>query len=131
MGGFSAKLRIWNPDAPEKAEEVEAMVDTGAAFSWIHRERLERTGMTALRRMGFRAIDGSIIERDTAAIWVGSESFTGPDTVVVAERNDMEVIGVHTIEGLGLAADPVQKKLVPTVGYALTAALPVAKYYRM
>ncbi len=110
MGSFSAKLRVWNPTAPEKAEEIEAQVDTGAAFSWIHRERLERTGMIALRRMGFRAIDGSIIERDTAAVWVASNGFTGPDTVVVAERNDMEVIGVHTIEGLGLGADPVQKK---------------------
>ncbi len=121
MGTFSAKLRVWNPPALEKAEEVEAMVDTGAAFSWIHRERLERTGMVALRRMGFRAIDGSIIERDTAAIWVGSNGFTGPDTVVVAERNDMEVIGAHTIKGLGLAADPVQKKLIPTIGLALIA----------
>ncbi len=121
MGSFKAKLRFWNATTPDKAEELEALVDTGAAFSWIHRERLERTGMVALRRMGFRAIDGSIIERDTAAVWVASNGFTGPDTVVVAERNDMEVIGVHTIEGLGLSADPVQRKLVPTVGLALTA----------
>jgi hypothetical protein len=63
-----------------------------------------------LRRIGFRAIDGSIIERDTAAVWVGSNGFTAPDIVVMAARNDMEVIGVYTIEGLGLAADPVQKK---------------------
>ncbi|MFZ3263156.1 MAG: hypothetical protein WA172_04095 [Terriglobales bacterium] len=121
MGSFSAKLRVWNPTSPDKVEEVEALVDTGAAFSWIHRERLERMGFVALRRMGCRAIDGSIIEPDTAAVWVASNGFTGPDTVVVAERNDMEVIGVHTIEGRGLAADPVQKKLVPTIGLALTA----------
>jgi hypothetical protein len=30
-------------------------------------------------------------------------------------------MGAHTIEGLGLAADPVQKKLVPTVMLALAA----------
>ncbi|HXY78803.1 MAG TPA: aspartyl protease family protein [Candidatus Acidoferrales bacterium] len=119
MGSFSAKLRVWNPSAPEKAEEIEAMVDTGAAFSWIHRERLERLGAQVLRRVGFRAIDGSILERDTAAVWVASNGFTAPDIVVMAERNDMEVIGVHTIEGLGLAADPVQKKLIPTVMPAL------------
>src|SRR5437762_3452832 len=124
MGSFTAKLRFWNPASPDKAEELEALVDTGAAFSWIHRERLERTGMVAFRRMGFRAIDGSILERDTAAVWVASNGFSGPDTVVVAERNDMEVIGAHTIEGLGLAADPVQKKLVPTIGLALAASTP-------
>ena len=123
MGSFSAKLRVWNPVSPEKAEEIEAPVDTGAAFSWIHRERLERMGAVVLRRMGFRAIDGSIIERDTAAVWVASNGFTGPDIVVMAERKDMEVIGVHTIEGLGLAADPVQKKLIPTVMPALASTV--------
>jgi hypothetical protein len=40
----------------------------------------------------------------------------------MAEAGEMEVMGAHTIEGLGLAADPVQKKLVPTVMLALTAA---------
>ncbi len=119
MGTFSAKLRIWNPSAPEKVEEIQAMVATGAAFSWIHRERLERLGVEHLRRIGFRAIDGSIVERDTVAVWVGSSDFRAPDIVVMAEPSDMEVIGVHTIEGLGLAADPVQKKLIPTVMPAL------------
>jgi predicted aspartyl protease len=122
MGSFSAKLRVWNPIAPENVEEIVAMVDTGAAFSWIHRERLERLGVEFLRRIGFRAIDGSIIERDTVAVWVGSNGFKAPDIVVMAEPNDMEVIGVHTIEGLGLAADPVQKKLIPTVMPALHAS---------
>ncbi len=122
MGSFSAKLRIWNLASPEKVEEVEAMVDTGAAFSWIHRERLERLGVEILRRVGFRAIDGSILERETAAVWVASDGFKAPDIVVMAESSDMEVIGEHTIEGLGLAADPVQKKLIPTVMPALIAA---------
>jgi len=123
MGSFNAKLRVWNPSDPEKVVEVQAMVDTGAAFSRIHRERLEQLGVQFLRRIGFRAIDGSIVERDTAAVWVGSNGFTAPDIVVMAERNDMEVIGVHTIEGLGLAADPVQKKLIPTVMPALSAGV--------
>jgi hypothetical protein len=34
----------------------------------------------------------------------------------------MEVIGVHTIQGLGMAADPVQKKLIPSVMPALAAS---------
>jgi hypothetical protein len=35
----------------------------------------------------------------------------------------MEVMGAHTIEGLGLAADPVQKRLVPTVMLALASQM--------
>jgi aspartyl protease family protein len=123
MGSFSAKLRVWNPNAPDRVEELEAMVDTGAAFSWMHRDRLERLGVEKLRRIGFRAIDGSIIERDTAAVWVASNDFRAPDIIVMAEPSDMEVIGVHTIEGLGLVADPVQKKLIPTVMPALVSRI--------
>jgi len=114
MGTFSAKLRVWNPEATEKVEEIEAVVDTGTAFSWIHRERLDRLGAQRLRRLEFRAIDGSIIERDTAVVRVGSHDRKGPDIVVVAEPNDMELIGAYTIQGLGLTYDPVQKKLIIT-----------------
>ena len=39
MGMFSAKLRVWNPGAPDKTEEIVAMVDTGAAFSGSMRTR--------------------------------------------------------------------------------------------
>jgi len=113
MGRFGAKFRIWNPNAPETVEEIEAVVDTGTAFSWIHRERLDRLGAQRLRRLEFRATDGSIIERDTAVVWVGSHGRKVPDIVVVAESNDKELIGMYTIQGLGLAYDPVQKKLIP------------------
>jgi predicted aspartyl protease len=97
------------------------MVDTGAAFTWMYRDRLVRLGVEKLRRIGFRAIGGSIVERDTAAVWVANNDFKAPDIIVMAERTDMEVIGAHTIEGLGLAADPVQKKLIPTVMPALVS----------
>jgi hypothetical protein len=54
MGAFTAKFRIWNPD---RAEGLEAIVDTGAAFSWISRAPLERLGVSPSRRMPFRAIE--------------------------------------------------------------------------
>jgi len=119
MGTFSTKLKVWNPAQPEKAEELEALVDTGAAFSWVSRTRLERLGVTPSRRMPFRTIDGRLLERDLAIVHVGTNGYVAPDLVVMAEPGEMEVIGAHSIEGLGLAADPVQKRLVPTVMLAL------------
>jgi hypothetical protein len=56
-----------------------------------------------------------------AAVFIGTDGYIGPDVVVMAEPDDTEVMGAHSIEGLGLAADPVQKKLVPTIMLALTA----------
>jgi len=118
---FTAKLRIWNPEDPQKVEELEPFVDTGAAFSWIARSRLQRLGVKPSRQMKFRTIDGRMLERDLATVYVGVDEYTAPDLVVMAEAGEMEVIGTHSLEGLGVAADPVQRKLVPTVMLALGA----------
>jgi hypothetical protein len=75
----------------------------------------------AVRRMQFRTIEGHTIERELAPVFVATDGFTGGDNVVVAEAGDMEVLGSHTLESLGVTVDPVGKKLVPTVGLALTA----------
>jgi predicted aspartyl protease len=121
MGTFKTKLRVWNPARPEEVYEPDAWVDTGAAFSWISRSKLEAMGVTPLRQMQFRTIEGHIVERLFAPIFVGFDSFTGSDMVVMAEATDSEVMGAHSIEGLGLAADPVQHRLVPAVMLALAA----------
>jgi predicted aspartyl protease len=122
MGTFSVKLRVWNPAQPGGVEELDAFVDTGASFSWISRARLERLGVTSSRKMGFRTIKGRLLERDMATVYVSTDKYSVPDVVVMAEEGEMEVMGAHTIEGLGMAADPVQKRLVPTVMLALVAA---------
>jgi len=70
MGTLSVKMRVWNPAQPGGVEELDAFVDTGAAFSWISRSRLERLGVTASRRMGFRTIEGRLLERDMATVYV-------------------------------------------------------------
>jgi len=124
MGLFNAKLRVWNPANPSSAEEFEAMVDTGASYSWVSRTRLEALGIKPVRRMQFRTIEGHTIERDLAPVFVATDGFTGGDNVVMAEPGDMEVMGAHTLESLGVTVDPVGKKLVPAVGMALTAIQP-------
>jgi predicted aspartyl protease len=127
MGTFSVKMRVWNPAKPGDVEELDAYVDTGAAFSWISRDRLTRLGVVSSRRMGFRTIEGRLLERDMATVYVSTDKYSVPDVVVMAEVGEMEVMGAHTIEGLAMAADPVQKKLVPTVMLALAAERPDKK----
>jgi predicted aspartyl protease len=128
MGTFSVKMKVWNPvQGGGGVEEYDAFVDTGAAFSWISRARLQRLGVLPTRKMSFRTIEGRLLERDMATVYVSTDKYSVPDVVVMAEEGEMEVMGAHTIEGLGMAADPVQKRLVPTVMLALASLLP-AKY---
>jgi predicted aspartyl protease len=120
MGTFSAKIRILDSRDRRREEEVEAMIDTGAGYSWLSRQRLQSLGVSAGGRLNFRTIEGHLIEREVAPVFVAFNGRTGGDTVVVGEPGDMEVWGAHTLESLGLAVDPVQKKLIPTVGLALS-----------
>jgi predicted aspartyl protease len=119
MGLFQTKLAVWNPAAPGQTQEFDLWVDTGAAYSWLSRRKLEAMGISASDRMEFRTIEGKLIQRDVAPVFLRHNGRIGGDTVVLAEEDDLEVMGAHTLESLGLAADPVQKKLVRTVGMAL------------
>lgn len=101
-------------------EELELLVDTGASYSWFSRQRVEALGIRPTGRMQFRTIDGRMLEREVAPVFIRSDGHIGGDTIVVAESGDAEVLGAHTLESLGLAADPVQKKLIPTMGMAFT-----------
>ena len=71
--------------------------------------------------MSLRTIEGRVLDRDLGIGFVATDGYSAPDVVVMAEPGEMEVLGEHSIEGLGLAVDPVQKKLVPTVMLALSS----------
>ena len=124
MSVFSTKLTILNPTEPSRSEELQVLVDTGASYSWVSRTRLAALGVQPMRRMTFQTIEGRMIERELAAVFVKVDGNLGGDTVVLAEPGDSEVMGAHTLESLGLAADPVKKVLVPTVGLALRGLAP-------
>jgi predicted aspartyl protease len=115
MSTFTVKLRVWNPADPGRFAELEAWADTGAAYSWIARSRLDPMGVQKVRRLQFRTIEGHTIERDLAAVFLSADGYTGGDNVVLAESGDLEVLGAHSLESLGLAVDPVHKKLIPLV----------------
>ena len=123
MGVFKTKMIVWNPAVGERAEEFDVSVDTGAAFSWLSRQRLEALGVRASRRVEFRTIEGHTIERELAPVFIRVDGYIGGDNVVMAEPGDLEVMGAHTLEALAVAADPVHKKLLPIIPLALVATL--------
>jgi aspartyl protease family protein len=120
MSTSTVKVRVWNPERPTRVEEMDLLMDTGASYSWISRERLESLGVKAVRSMQFRTIEGTTLERDLAPVYLATDGFMGGDNVVMANPGDMEVLGAHSLESLGITVDPVEMKLVPTIGLALS-----------
>ena len=115
MATFTVKLKVWNPANPSRSAKLEAWADTGAAYSCISKELLDPLGVQGVRRLQFKTIEDHTVKRDLAAVFLSADGYTGGDNVVVAEPGDLEVLGAHSLESLGLAVDPVQKKLVPLV----------------
>ena len=113
MGTFSWPLRISSPDGHE-TREIEATVDTGAAYTTLPGELLRQLGIVPTGQRRFLLADGRRTEMDVgeARATIDGESVT--TLVVFGEDDGPALLGAYTLEGLALAVDPVEQRLVPT-----------------
>ncbi len=92
---------------------LDALVDPGAFYSWIPREALERLGVVPHSRRNFVYADGSVGERDVGRAWLRIGESEEPTLVVFGDAASPAVIGTHTLEAFGLAADVEKRSLEP------------------
>ena len=118
MGTFRATVQVGDPQG-ERYETLEAMVDTGATYSWIPRDVLAKLGVQPEFRRQFMTADGRAIEREVAETRVRLDGQQLTTMVVFGDEGSVPLIGAYTLEGFGLAADPLGKRLIPVPGYAL------------
>ncbi|MEM4417040.1 MAG: aspartyl protease family protein [Nitrososphaerota archaeon] len=109
MGHVKVKAKIGDPNR-EKIIEVEALVDTGATLTVVPRRladelRLEVTGKsTALTA-------GGTIELERTRLWIELEGKEDIVPILISDIIDKVLIGVTTLEILGLQVDPITGKL--------------------
>jgi len=119
MGTFHATIDIGDPSG-NRWEPVDALVDTGATYTSVPASVLARLGVTPSDRLQFIQADGSRYERDVgeAKARINSKSVT--TIVIFAEEDAPPLLGAYTLEGLRLAPDPVNRRLVPVPGYLVS-----------
>jgi predicted aspartyl protease len=125
MAALVAKLKIWNPADPERAVEIQLVVNAGTSHSWILGSQFEALGIRPTGKWQLRTLHGRLVEREVAPVMISVEGRTAGDTVVVAEAGDPEALGAHTLAALNLVVDPAQKKLVdggPALALGASAA---------
>ncbi|MGH7562407.1 MAG: aspartyl protease family protein [Gemmatimonadales bacterium] len=114
MGLFYTTVEIENLGQRGIRRSVpEVLVDTGSEYTWVPRDVLESVGITPQRTQTFIVADGRRLDRDIGFALVRAGGTEAPDLVVFAEPGDMAQLGAHSLEGLNLKIDPVQKALVP------------------
>ena len=112
MGTFTWPLRVSDMDG-QRSIEIEATVDTGAAYTTLPGRLLRELGVQRVGQRRFLLADGRRIYLDfgEARASIDGESVT---TIVVFGEDDAPpLLGAYTLEGLGLAVDPGEQRLVP------------------
>lgn len=106
-----ARVTLYNPHNVSRSTNLELLVDTGATYSWIKRDRLEELSIRPMGRWRFRTIEGRVLERDIGEAVIECLGERATTIVVFAEDKDAEVLGVYSLEGLRLEVDPVTRQL--------------------
>ncbi len=113
MGITFVKARLLNPQNPAKTVEKEFLVDSGAVYSVVPKADLLKLGIKPHRKQEFVLADGSKIEREIGDAIFEFEGLRGAAPVVFGKKGDSHLLGVFTLESLGLILDPFQRKLRP------------------
>jgi clan AA aspartic protease len=116
MGTFFTTIEISAmPGGP--FESLEALVDTGATYTYIPGKVLERIGVAPLERHPFVLADGRRIEYNISQVRVridGRERFT---VCIFGDEDSTPLLGAVTLEEFGLSVDPVNKRLISVPGF--------------
>lgn len=119
MGTFHESILIAHPGAPKKTAALEAIVDTGATYSWIPKDILTRIRIKPVESRSLKIANGKIIKRKLGIILMTVHGKTMPTPVLFGNKGSTPLIGAVTLEELGFAVDPIHRTLVQTVAYLL------------
>lgn len=114
MGAFRHTIEIEAADGIS-FESVEALVDTGATYTWIPRPALERLGIEPSLGRRLQTADGRIIERDGAQVPVRINNESLMTICIFGDPGSHPLLGAVTLEEFGLGVDPINRRLVPVV----------------
>jgi len=115
MDSFRVTLHLAGATG-ERFQLMEALVDTGASYTWIPRDALEGLGVQPDESRVFVLADGREVRYPVAWVRVRLDERTQPTLVVCGDSGTEPLLGAFTLEGFGLGVDPVNRRLIPVPG---------------
>lgn len=112
MGETIIKIKVSNL-TNKKSVEIDTLVDTGATYTSILAEVLEELNVEKVRKVNIEFANGKVEERYMGDVYIEVENIKVPNQVIFAEKDDVVVLGLVTLESCGLTVDPINRKLVP------------------
>ena len=115
MGTFRVSIELGTA-AGERFESLEALVDTGASYTWIPRDMLEALRVQPDEERAFVLADGREVRYPVAWVRIRLDERIQPTLVVCGDAGTEPLLGAFTLEGFGLGVDPVNRRLIPVPG---------------
>lgn len=115
MGMFKKKVRVSNSKDPKKFFEEEFWVDTGALYSFVPEDYLERIGVEPAAKRNLLLADGRQDTRSLGFCDFRIEGFEGdiPCPTIFAPKGSLFLLGATALENFGVDVDPIHKDLKP------------------
>ena len=94
-----------------KGKKVQLLVDSGATYSLLPEKVWRGLGLKAMRSVIFQLADGTPIERKVSECYFVLPQGEGHSPVILGEKDDAPLMGVVTLETLGLVLNPFKRTL--------------------
>ena len=120
MGTFTVTVEIGDPQG-QRFEEVEALVDTGAAYTSLPESLLRRLGVLLRSERWFVLADGRRVRRSMGETSMRLHGEQHSVLVVLGDDDEPVMLGRLTLEIFGLEPDPVNKRLIPVDGLLMVS----------
>ncbi|HEX9973603.1 MAG TPA: retroviral-like aspartic protease family protein [bacterium] len=115
MGMFKKKVKVSNSKNSKQFFEEDFWVDTGALYSFVPEDYLERIGIEPSATRRLILADGRQDSRLLGFCDFQIEGLEGsiPCPVIFAPKDSLFLLGATALENFGVDVDPIHKKLKP------------------
>ena len=96
-----------------KQATVRFLVDTGATYTLLAAEESRLIELTPKRSLTFTLADGTMIERKVTECHIALPQGEGHTPIIIGDPGDEPLLGVVTLEILGLVLNPFNRTLQP------------------
>ena len=96
-----------------RQETLDFLVDSGSHYTLVPAETAARLELTPRRRQRFRMADGTVMERDVSECRIRLDIGETTTPVIMGGPSDVALLGVVTLEELGVVLNPLTRTLHP------------------
>jgi clan AA aspartic protease len=111
MGITKVDLEIKNPENQKLKVKTRFLVDSGASFTVLPRELVKKLNLKPSFQQSFTLADGRVVKRKIGNALIKFRKREVASPVVLGKKEDTLLLGVLTLEAMGLILDPFQRRL--------------------